>query len=820
MKTRRVIIGTGVAIALACGSVTPALAAPAHLLAATPDSAPPDAVLTQLAQTVTPTIRPGGTGKFTVRISSPMQAVGLKYTITAPTGTTFESGKREWKSSRGTSGSQTHPLSADKRTLTLDVPAYTVYGPDGWVDDTYTLRSDAANPATGPVGGGLITVTGGNIISAGTTAPIGYTATKTLLEQVASPSLAPGATGNITFRFYPNGQIGTVYTLTAPTGTIWASTARSYKTSDGKTGAGIQPTLSADKRTLSLVGTGWGTPADGWIEDTYQLTSLPGNTSSGLIWDGALAVIGGAAIVPGTTIPVSYISTYDAPKPVGVTLSAPAAGAVITDTKRPVFSGKGQPGATVTITDNAGGQLASTVVAAGGTWSVVSSKDLYNGAYAGVVTQDVDSSTAAYVFRVEVPDNDKPADITAGTAGNGTAKAGTTVDAPISFTNTSGKDLFQGKITFTAPTGTKFAAQQSVPLDWRVAGSGGGFTRWSEADCQVESISADGRTMTCTVSPTTAGWNNGNEFRWSPKVAIDASTGSGPAVISARAEFGTASVTNTFRIDVTAVSVAPVALTAPTFGGTIQAAQPLFEGTGQPGATIEVKGSSGRTLASGTVEANGHWSATSTIALGTGRYIGTVTQTAGTHSSTAGFDFTVVKPTTPPALTSPAIGGKTAETRPTFTGTGHPGASIAVKGSSGRVLATATVSTAGTWSAASTLELAPGRYVGTITQDVGGQTSQVPFDFTIPHPLVLTSPQLGATIKELTPTFTGTGEPGASIEIRGNSGTVIANTTVGADTKWAATSKITLFEGRFIGTVTQDAGGVKTQTPFDYTIKK
>lgn len=86
--------------------------------------------------------------------------------------------------------------------------------------------------------------------------------------------------------------------------------------------------------------------------------------------------------------------------------------------------------------------------------------------------------------------------------------------------------------------------------------------------------------------------------------------------------------------------------------------------------------------------------------------------------------------------------------------------------------------------------------------------------------VILTSPAFGATISEFTPTFAGRGEPGASIQVTGNSGKVLATATVDAQGAWSARSNTTLWEGRFLGAVYQDAAGELSQTGFDYTIQR
>lgn len=826
MKTRySAFVGAGVAAVLACGTVTPALAAPASVADAAIVQASVDAVSTQVTQTQIPTLRPGYTGKFTLRITAPVYGKGLSYTVTAPEGTTFASATREWKSSGGFSGSDNESLSADKRTITLSNSKWEMMA-NGWVDETYTLKSDAGNTREGTVDkGGVFTVTGGNVLPVGDTQAVVYKASTSLIEQSVIPSLSPAYSGNVTFRMYtPANKVGMNYTFTAPKGTTFLNSTRSWKNSKGASGSGAV-TLSSDKRTISVNSPLWGQDfsVDGWVDETFTLVADAGNTEKGLVEDGKVEVVGGASQPIGTTgkiaytaadsnikqnsIPkiapgevksvtvsvtnpstsataagttykitapdgttfasnlvtwsdangtktgthdttmssdkrtltisvpsfvidgstvrefqfslrsdadntrtgvvsdggsfgftagaalpagaktsVSYESTYVAPKPIGVTLSAPAAGAVITDTKNPVFSGKGQPGATVTVTGNSGATIATAVVDKDGTWTATSAVALYNGGYLGTVSQDVDGSSVPYSFSLNVQNNKDP----------------------------------------------KEPQEPEAP-------------------------------------------------------------------------------------------VTAITLSSPAIGGTTTASNPVFTGKGQPGAIVEVKGSSGRVIASATVDAKGEWSATSSVALGLGRYVGTVVQTAGDTVSSAAFDYSIVRSAKQVTLLTPAVGGKTTASNPVFTGKGQAGAKIEVKGNSGRVIASATVDAQGNWSATSTVALGLGHYLGTVEQNAGGEMSQVAFDYSIVRAatqVTLTSPAIGATVTELTPTFTGKGEAGATIEVKGNSGKVIATATVDAKGDWSATSTIPLWEGHFIGSVHQDADGELSQTGFDYVIKK
>lgn len=73
-------------------------------------------------------------------------------------------------------------------------------------------------------------------------------------------------------------------------------------------------------------------------------------------------------------------------------------------------------------------------------------------------------------------------------------------------------------------------------------------------------------------------------------------------------------------------AVAPIVVTTPAMNGTAEGPRPTFTGTGQAGATIEIRGTS-RVVTTAEVQADGTWSAVSNIDLGRGSYALTAKQT-------------------------------------------------------------------------------------------------------------------------------------------------------------------------------------------------
>jgi large repetitive protein len=78
--------------------------------------------------------------------------------------------------------------------------------------------------------------------------------------------------------------------------------------------------------------------------------------------------------------PASYTWTVDRTPPAAPTVTAPADGAEITTTRRPVYSGTAAPGSTVTVIVD-GTPIGTAVADASGNWSLPAPADLANGTY-------------------------------------------------------------------------------------------------------------------------------------------------------------------------------------------------------------------------------------------------------------------------------------------------------------------------------------------------------------------------------------------------------------------------------------------------------
>ncbi|UWD79713.1 Ig-like domain-containing protein [Curtobacterium flaccumfaciens] len=253
-----------------------------------------------------------------------------------------------------------------------------------------------------------------------------------------------------------------------------------------------------------------------------------------------------------------------------------------------------------------------------------------------------------------------------------------------------------------------------------------------------------------------------------------------------------------------------------------------FEGTAEAGATITATDQRGRELfttpVTGARSGVGTWKASADL-TSTAGYDLTFTQTTvdGRTSVMRNIAFTSEDDSVAPIVVeTPAMNGTATGPRPTFTGTGQAGSTIEIRGTT-RVVTTAKVESDGTWSAASNIDLARGSYALTAKQTApGNATTEAPVHFTIAAaaaaPIEVTSPEMNGTTTGARPTFTGTGQAGATIEIRGTT-RVVTTAKVESNGTWSAASNIDLARGSYALTAKQTApGNATTEAPVRFTI--
>ncbi|MCU0757751.1 MAG: Ig-like domain-containing protein [Steroidobacteraceae bacterium] len=170
---------------------------------------------------------------------------------------------------------------------------------------------------------------------------------------------------------------------------------------------------------------------------------------------------------------------------------------------------------------------------------------------------------------------------------------------------------------------------------------------------------------------------------------------------------------------------------------------------------------------------------------------------------------------------------------PTLTGRGDAGASIEVRNAAGATIATATVDSAGNWSATPTAALADGPATLQVVSNRGSGTTSsaaatitVTIDSTAPAAPVarLDASSDGGTAgdgrtNDATPTISGTGNAGDTIRVTLPGGTVLS-TTVAPNGTWSVTPTVALADGAapVSVTATDVAGNVSQATTFSIAI--
>ncbi|TLU61264.1 BapA prefix-like domain-containing protein [Enterobacter sp. MF024] len=286
-------------------------------------------------------------------------------------------------------------------------------------------------------------------------------------------------------------------------------------------------------------------------------------------------------------------------------------------------------------------------------------------------------------------------------------------------------------------------------------------------------------------------------------------------------------------------------------GGSTNDNTPTLTGTAEAGSSVAIYDGI-KLLGTVTASAQGTWTFTPTSVLAEGQHVFTAvaTDSAGNVTPVSG-TYTLTVDMTPPA--TPAIvsinddvegstglltnGQVTNDTRPELTGTGVAGSTVHIL-DNGQEIGTALVSSTGNWSFTPASDLAPGPHdLRVSATDAAGNVSGTSPVFTINidtaaplAPVLLTAvDDVGATTSTLAsgdttndarPTFTGSGEVGATIHIivdEQEIGTAVVN----AAGSWTFTPEAPLGEGtrsiRFTATDTAGNTGAASE-PFILTV--
>ncbi|PZE29262.1 hypothetical protein DEJ09_10205 [Curtobacterium sp. MCLR17_055] len=487
--------------------------------------------------------------------------------------------------------------------------------------------------------------------------------------------------------------------------------------------------------------------------------------------------------------------------------------------KTAVISGTATPGAKITIGDKSVEADAET-----GAWSITVD-DLDRGTNPLHIVQEIDGEEHDSKD-LDVVINDAAISGQDGTAV--TLERGEVTSVESLFKTNGSISRPQGKVEFTAPEGTTFAEDQGT-----IEGSfkKPGEDAWTNAAMTLTNgvRSEDGTKYTYDFATTTSTWNlpDASLMRWNINVNTpeDADAGTFPmrTVLSGTAVEGAFNTTSTTQATIEAPEVpAPDALvvTTPADDSTVDSKRPVFSGTGDEGATIEIRDADDNLIATTVVE-DGAWSVPAAADLADGSYEFDVIQTPLTGApSTEKVSFTVA--TNPLTTELTAVGAFDDDvTKPaTISGDATTGATVIVKDSLGNEVGR-TEAVDGKYSIPVPPSFAhTGVNDFAVTQTKNDTTSpakDVSLDYGTPAPIRITSPENGSTVQKNGLTFTGTGDNGARIDVRGSVRAIATGTVT--DGTWNAPVTIDLSNNVYnLRAVQTTKGGLTTQAPITITI--
>lgn len=314
----------------------------------------------------------------------------------------------------------------------------------------------------------------------------------------------------------------------------------------------------------------------------------------------------------------------------------------------------------------------------------------------------------------------------------------------------------------------------------------------------------------------------GRDGTWVLDVPDELADGSVRATARQTDPAGNTSATSasvTFTVDTDAPR-APV-ITEPSSGSTTADTSPTVAGTAPADAVtvdVTIHGPDGPHTVRHAPVRDGHWTV-GAPELRDGTYTATAVATdgAGNSSATSSSVTFTVDTSAPdaPVVTEPADGSSTDDTEPPVAGTAPEDAvtvDITIDGPGGPHSIRSVPVTDGAWSVDLTDEgvtLSEGTHTVTATAtdaagNISGPSAPVDFavDTTTPAAPVITRPTHGSTIGDTTPTVTGTGEPGATVEVTVD-GEVVDTTTVAPDGIWSLEVREPLGIGAHTVTATQ-----------------
>ena len=501
-------------------------------------------------------------------------------------------------------------------------------------------------------------------------------------------------------------------------------------------------------------------------------------------------------------------------------------GGDVTDETRPVFSGKGEPGDTVTIYDG-DEVLGSTVIDDEGNWTLTPEKPLGEGDHSITVTQtdkagNTSDPSEALEFEVDTTAPDASANVLK-------------ITAVADDVGDRQGNVASGEIT-----------DDSKPLISGIGEAGNTvfvYTTDSSGKHLIGSavVGSDGTWSLTPSTPLTEGLNKLTLETQDPagnRIAGDAPSYDINLLIPVSTNPSINSV-----VDNSEPHVGPLQK-----GESTNDTTPTLSGSAAPGDTVSIL-DNGKVIGSVTADSNGKWTFTPDTALADGKHTFTVTATDAAGNARTSGSFPIVIDTTAPAPADNIIlddnvgdkqgpvgeGDTTDDQSPTLSGEAEPGSVVDIYDNDEKI-GSVIVDDEGKWTYTPDKPLDKGDHELTTTvTDPSGNTSEPSpgISFTVdPDPNQVTVGEVvddqgpivgnlkpGNVTDDVRPELGGKGKPGSTVTIK-DGDDVLGSTVVDPDGNWTFTPDQDLADGdHSLTVVSKDPAGNEVTSPsFDITV--
>ena len=501
-------------------------------------------------------------------------------------------------------------------------------------------------------------------------------------------------------------------------------------------------------------------------------------------------------------------------------------GGDVTDETRPVFSGKGEPGDTVTIYDG-DEVLGSTVIDDEGNWSLKPEKPLGEGDHSITVTQtdkagNTSDPSEALEFEVDTTAPDASADVLK-------------ITAVADDVGDRQGNVASGEIT-----------DDSKPLISGIGEAGNTvyvYTTDASGKHLIGSavVGSDGTWSLTPETPLTEGLNQLTLETQDPagnRVAGDAPSYDINLLIPISTQPSINSV-----VDNSEPHVGPLQK-----GDATNDTTPTLSGSAAPGDIVSIL-DNGKVIGSVTADSNGKWTFTPDAALADGKHTFTATATDAAGNSRTSGSFPIVIDTAAPSPAENIVindnvgdkqgpvgsGDTTDDQSPTLSGEAEPGSVVDIYDNDEKI-GSVIVDDEGKWSYTPDKPLDKGDHeITTTVTDPSGNTSEPSpgISFTVdPDPNQVTVGEVvddqgpivgnlkpGTVTDDVRPELSGKGKPGSTVTIK-DGDDVLGSTVVDPDGNWTFTPEQDLADGNHsLTVVSKDPAGNEVTSPsFDITV--